>query len=74
MRQETPHQFKTSTKMLRAMQAAGTSMSMGRPTPSMSQLSVDAVVHVADLNHGADGPLDEPVSPDFVLSLLQVGR
>jgi hypothetical protein len=64
-RQETPHQFKKSTKMPRAVKSADTSMSMDQPTPSTSRLSVDAVVHASDLNHGAHGPLNEPVTPDL---------
>ena len=72
-RQETAHQFKKSTKVPRAVKAADTSMSMDQPTPSTSRLPVDAVVHAAGLNHGPDGPLDEPVTPGLYCPFCKWG-
>jgi hypothetical protein len=52
-----------------SFEAADISMSMDQQTPSTSGLSVVAVVHAADPNHGTDGPLDEPVTPDLFCTL-----
>jgi hypothetical protein len=73
-RQETPHQFKKSTKTPRPVEAADIPMDMDHSAPSTSQLLVDAVVHAADPNHGTDGPNEKPVTPDLFCPLLQVGR
>jgi hypothetical protein len=72
-RQETPYQFKKSTKTPRPVEATDIPMDMDHSAPSTSRLPVDAVVHAADLNHGTDGPDDKPVTPDLFCPFCKWG-
>jgi Protein of unknown function (DUF3435) len=73
-RQETPHQFKKSTKTPRPADTADILIDIDYPTHSPPQLPVDAAGHaVADPNHGIDGLHDHPVTPDLFCPFCKWG-